>query len=235
MHTHPEKGRLTAIRRTLAGLGIDAAALRLAVAIKNNPNWRDQPRKPAGSPDGGQWTANLVAVPLWAASRLIRNQRETLKRAAQLFRIVKDKLPGRWKKDDTHPAESEFDEETKRIAEPSKRRSQVPYTRYRSNSEAIRNLGPAGPGKQWHHIVEQRLAKNGRFPPEWIYNTDNMIALLDDVHQCVSDAMSTKREGELYVLRKIVEQLPYGDQYNFNLELIVTCMESLGYDSSSIR
>lgn len=44
----------------------DFAALRLRLTLqlgedpletKQNPNWRDQPRAPAGTPDGGQWVA----------------------------------------------------------------------------------------------------------------------------------------------------------------------------------
>lgn len=231
---HREK-TLEAIRQGLAGLGFEAAAVRLRLVLRANPNWREQPRKPAGRPDGGQWTLNLVAVPLWALVRLAKNQRETLRNAAQLFRLVKNKLPNRWGKDDKFPDEEEFDEETGRIAKPSSRRSEVPFQRFKSNSEAKRYLGSAGLGKEWHHMVEQRLAENGRFPPDWIYNTDNMIALDKDVHQCISDTMSGKNKGDIDILRKLVEQLPYGDQYNRNLALIIFCLGKLGYDTSSIR
>jgi hypothetical protein len=44
---------LAAIRQTLAGLRVDAAAMRLSLALKYNPHWRQQPRVPRGNPDGG--------------------------------------------------------------------------------------------------------------------------------------------------------------------------------------
>jgi len=38
-------------------------------------------------------------------------------------------------------------------------------------------MGPAGEGKQWHHIVEQREANLKRFGPEALHNRENVVPL----------------------------------------------------------
>ncbi|MEZ5515430.1 MAG: hypothetical protein R3F58_16330 [Steroidobacteraceae bacterium] len=48
---------------------------------------------------------------------------------------------------------------------------------FRSHSALTRALGPAGPGRQWHHIVEQTPGNIGRFGAEAIHNTGNVVRL----------------------------------------------------------
>lgn len=45
-------------------------------------------------------------------------------------------------------------------------------TSFRSFSSLKRVLGPAGEGRQWHHVVEQ--SQVGRFGPEAIHNVENV-------------------------------------------------------------
>ncbi|RKI13514.1 hypothetical protein D7Y15_16625 [Corallococcus sp. AB030] len=52
--------------------------------------------------------------------------------------------------------------------------------------------GPAGPGKQWHHIVEQTDGNVRRFGPQALHNTENVIALDESVHQQISRYYSSK-------------------------------------------
>jgi hypothetical protein len=47
-------------------------------------------------------------------------------------------------------------------------------------------LGPAGKGKQWHHIVEQTPGNVERFGPHALHNTQNVIALDEALHIRVS-------------------------------------------------
>jgi hypothetical protein len=47
-------------------------------------------------------------------------------------------------------------------------------------------MGPAGQGKQWHHIVEQTPGNVKRFGGEALHNTENVTALTTPVHTRVS-------------------------------------------------
>ena len=62
---------------------------------------------------------------------------------------------------------------------------------FKSFSSLKRALGPAGEGKQWHHIVEQ--SQVGRFGPEAIHNVDNVVAIPTDIHRKISGFYSSKQ------------------------------------------
>ncbi|MFL5356117.1 hypothetical protein [Archangium sp.] len=47
-------------------------------------------------------------------------------------------------------------------------------------------MGKAGPGKEWHHIVEQTKGNAKRFGGEALHNTENVIALDKALHDKVS-------------------------------------------------
>jgi len=53
-------------------------------------------------------------------------------------------------------------------------------------------MGKAGPGKQWHHIVEQTKGNTKRFGGEALHNTENIIALDEALHTRVSALFSRK-------------------------------------------
>jgi hypothetical protein len=53
-------------------------------------------------------------------------------------------------------------------------------------------LGSAGPGKQWHHIVEQTPGNVERFGPHALHNTQNVIPLEEGLHTQVSAFYSRK-------------------------------------------
>ncbi len=96
-------------------------------------------------------------------------------------------------------------------------------------------LGPAGPGREWHHIVEKRLAENGTFPADLIHNTDNIVSLPVEVHRRISAKMSMRSEEFGGDIRRFwIEKLPYGEQYNRGLDLIRETMEELGYDLDTL-
>jgi hypothetical protein len=65
---------------------------------------------------------------------------------------------------------------------------------FRSFSEFKRAMGPAGPGKQWHHIVEQTPGNIERFGPEALHNTGNVIEIDKAIHERISGYFSSKRE-----------------------------------------
>ncbi|WP_375759393.1 hypothetical protein [Corallococcus exercitus] len=63
---------------------------------------------------------------------------------------------------------------------------------WNSFSALKRARGPAGPGKQWHHIVEQTDGNVQRFGPQALHNTENVIAIDEAIHQRISGYYSSK-------------------------------------------
>ncbi|NOK11423.1 SitA5 family polymorphic toxin [Corallococcus exercitus] len=63
---------------------------------------------------------------------------------------------------------------------------------WNSFSALKRARGPAGTGKQWHHIVEQTDGNVQRFGPQAVHNTENVIAIDEAVHQRISAFYSSK-------------------------------------------
>jgi len=54
-------------------------------------------------------------------------------------------------------------------------------------------LGPAGEGRQWHHIVEQTPGNVQRFGPHALHNTENVIPLETVLHNRLSALYSSVR------------------------------------------
>lgn len=233
MQTYPEKSRLAAVRQTLAGLGIEAAALRLSVTLKYNPNWRSQPRKPRGDPDGGQWTNGGVQVAILQTlpqviargSSIAVRLYETGRRVAPFLRRV----PHRWDSIDDFLDDGHFEPETSRIGPPSPRRSDHEIMRFKDEKELKKFLGPAGSKRHWHHIVEKWLARDGIFPPEVIHSTDNIISLPDEVHYCINGEMGSYYYDTGLRTRIVVSTWTFAEQFNYGLDLIYKCYAKKGY------
>ncbi|WP_147446980.1 hypothetical protein [Corallococcus sp. CA054B] len=64
---------------------------------------------------------------------------------------------------------------------------------YSSFKSFKRAMGPAGEGKEWHHIVEQTERNAARFGPQALHNSGNIVALGKDIHSGVSSFYSSKR------------------------------------------
>jgi hypothetical protein len=54
-------------------------------------------------------------------------------------------------------------------------------------------MGPAGPGKNWHHIVEQTKGNVTKFGPEKLHNTQNIVRLDAAIHRQLSGFYSSIR------------------------------------------
>lgn len=82
-------------------------------------------------------------------------------------------------------------------------------------------MGKAGPGREWHHIVEQTPGNVQRFGPESIHNTDNVIPLDKGLHTRVSAFYSSIREsitGSITMtVRQWLSTKPYEAQRDFGL------------------
>lgn len=82
-------------------------------------------------------------------------------------------------------------------------------------------MGPAGEGKQWHHIVEQRKVNIERFGPEAIHNTENVIVARKELHDKISAYYSSKSEetGGM-VAREWLRTKSYEEQRAFGLRIL---------------
>jgi hypothetical protein len=85
-------------------------------------------------------------------------------------------------------------------------------------------LGPAGPGRQWHHIVEQTPGNARQFGPYALHNTQNVIPLDKALHEKVSAFYSSKRffitNSETLTVRQWLSTQPFAAQRDFGLMAI---------------
>ncbi|WP_370457325.1 hypothetical protein [Corallococcus sp. AB038B] len=81
--------------------------------------------------------------------------------------------------------------------------------------------GPAGPGKEWHHIVEQTPGNVQRFGPQALHNTENVIPLDKRLHTDVSGFYSSVRyfitQSYTRTVRQWLSTQPYEAQREFGL------------------
>ncbi len=221
-----ERHELADIRLNLASLTMQLVLLRLRREERANPRWYLQPRVPAGNPRGGQWTDAALPA-LWQLLRLAPGAVEALRKLARGVRGWLSRPPRRWS---GRPSEErDFNDETQRIGRPTERRPEHAQLRFRSFREFKEIVGPAGEGFEWHHLVEQRLADNGRFAPEEIHNTDNIVRLRRDVHICVNATMSSiQRYSHGKTVRMWLESMSFEKQFNLALDIIDDCLRLLG-------
>jgi hypothetical protein len=90
---------------------------------------------------------------------------------------------------------------------------------YNSFPSLKRALGPAGKGRQWHHIVEQ--SKVGQFGANAIHSADNVVAIPTDVHRKISGFYSSKQsftEGQ--IVRQWLEGQSFEQQRAFGQQVL---------------
>jgi hypothetical protein len=69
------------------------------------------------------------------------------------------------------------------------------YRAWGSFSGFKKAMGPAGPGQEWHHLVEQTPGNVKRFGPQALHNTGNIIPLDKRLHTDVSALYSSIRHS----------------------------------------
>ena len=82
-------------------------------------------------------------------------------------------------------------------------------------------LGPSGPGKVWHHIVEQCQGKCTRaaFPSEMIHNTKNVVAVPKEVNQALNKFYSgTQPYTDGKTVRDWLNTMTFKEQMKFGKE-----------------
>ena len=95
------------------------------------------------------------------------------------------------------------------------------YRAWGSFSGFKKALGPAGPGQQWHHIVEQTPGNVKRFGPQSLHNTENIIPLDKILHTDVSALYSSIRRSitgsSTLTVRQWLSTQSYVAQHDFGL------------------
>ena len=93
--------------------------------------------------------------------------------------------------------------------------------RFRSFSHLRRELGPAGEGRVWHHIVEKRKPLLGKFGAGSIHSTENVVAATREVNQQIANYYSHVRPftgGK--TVRKWLETQSFEDQMQFGQRVL---------------
>jgi hypothetical protein len=96
-----------------------------------------------------------------------------------------------------------------------------PTQSFGSFSAFKRAFGSAGPGRQWHHIVEQTPGNVGRFGGSAIHNTQNLMPLDTAVHQQISAYYSRIQpftNGQ--TVRQWLSSQPFEAQQQFGLQVL---------------
>lgn len=221
------------LRYATATLKMQRAAAALLDALKQDEHWRYQPRIPGGLPGGGRWTEYdernppIEVHPIWVdigpgivPANLGRAAVAKLFAATARSRQLLIRMPKLWAFSDLFPTQDEFDPETGRIGPPTARRPEIPFMMFSKYSELTKYLGPAGPDRVWHHIVEQRLTGT-LFPAGMIHNTDNVVNVPASVNLWIAGQMKMRSgpPGSPSV-RYEVEQMSFEDQHNFGIRLL---------------
>jgi hypothetical protein len=98
------------------------------------------------------------------------------------------------------------------------------YRAWGSFSGFKKAMGPAGKGKEWHHIVEKTPGNVKRFGPQALHNTENIIPMDKALHTEVSRLYSSIRPGitgsRTLTVRKWLSTQSYEAQRAFGLHAI---------------
>ncbi|WP_233587749.1 hypothetical protein [Corallococcus sp. CA049B] len=94
---------------------------------------------------------------------------------------------------------------------------------WNSFSALKRARGPAGTGKQWHHIVEQTDGNVRRFGPQALHNTENVIAIDEAAHQRISGYYSSKdfRISRTQTVRQWLSSQSFQTQWDFGMKTLM--------------
>lgn len=93
--------------------------------------------------------------------------------------------------------------------------------RFSSFSSLKRSLGPAGKGKEWHHIVEQCQIKKSGFSKYWINNSNNVVNISKSVHRKVSAHYSSIMPGTNGLrVRDWLAKQSFEKQYKYGIKVL---------------
>ncbi len=94
------------------------------------------------------------------------------------------------------------------------------YRAYNSYRAFTRAMGPAGPNKEWHHIVEQGGKNAAQFAGKVLQNTNNIVALPRDIHIQISSHYSRTFGIGSMRTRDIVQKWDFAKQYEYGVNVM---------------
>ncbi|WP_163779445.1 SitA5 family polymorphic toxin [Myxococcus vastator] len=104
--------------------------------------------------------------------------------------------------------------------------SPIGFRSWGSSSGLKSALGSAGPGRNWHHIVEQTPGNGDRFGPHALHNTENVIAIDEGIHRKISAYYSSK--DPRFTGGKTVRQWLSGQSFQAQREFGLTVLQGYG-------
>ena len=84
----------------------------------------------------------------------------------------------------------------------------------------VKRFGPAGPGYQYHHIVEQGGENDKNIPAEQLHNTDNIVAIPTLVHEAINAKMYDEKPGTGMTYREWLPKQSYDVQRETGIEIM---------------
>ncbi|RYZ42723.1 MAG: hypothetical protein EOO71_06690 [Myxococcaceae bacterium] len=102
---------------------------------------------------------------------------------------------------------------------------------YSSYKSFRRGMGPAGEGREWHHVVEQTDGNVARFGPKAIHNTENVLPIEKELHSKVSAFYSSKRQfltgSDSLTVRQWIGAQSFEAQRAFGLRVIENIVKGI--------
>ena len=95
-----------------------------------------------------------------------------------------------------------------------------PIRSFTSHKAFTRYMGPAGEGKQWHHIVEQTPGNVARFGPRALHNTANVIRIDVKIHRKLNEHYSSNVEGGGMTVRKQLSTQSFEKQRAYGIQAL---------------
>jgi hypothetical protein len=83
-----------------------------------------------------------------------------------------------------------------------------------------KRFGPAGDGKQYHHLVTQGGANEGKIPSERLHNTDNIIRLPTLLHEAVNGEYLGESPDQNLNMYQWLQTQPYEVQREEGLKIL---------------
>lgn len=84
----------------------------------------------------------------------------------------------------------------------------------------LRAYGAAGPGEEWHHIVEQGGDNAKNFSPEQLHSTQNIIPLPGPVHDLVTAEYAKEYDKSGKSVREWLSGQSFQDQWNEGVKIL---------------
>lgn len=107
-----------------------------------------------------------------------------------------------------------------------------PRVQFYHSFDAFKKVhGPAGPGKVWHHIVEQCQANCTRaaFTPQQLHNTRNIVAVPREVNQALANHYSSAMSYTgTQTVRNYLSNKPFEVQYRYGVRELNRVMRYYG-------